>query len=168
MWLTPDYLLGRRFKFNVRQKSALPEFTCTGFDPGRGVRVHALDGGKWWLPFHYVRAALKAGVIEESEGTPFVWELNTWPTKQQQTHLGTTLDLNSTSRVRDILRRLRTTLNTRSTSKCRKTKNRARLSPTGNSRNTRNIFVSRSRGAVSRSRTTTPSQRPLTRTSKTR
>jgi uncharacterized protein YigE (DUF2233 family) len=50
--------------------------TCVAFDPERGrVRLHALDGGKQWVPFADLESALKRGVLVESEtGAPFVWE----------------------------------------------------------------------------------------------
>jgi hypothetical protein len=71
MRLDPDYLLGRRFEFVSK---IAPDITCTGFDPEQQrVRVHALDGGKWWVSFKDFGAALITGILQESEtGVPFV------------------------------------------------------------------------------------------------
>jgi hypothetical protein len=74
MRLDPDYLLGRRFEWVNR---GLPDITFVAFDVENSrVRVHALDGGKWWLPFNDVQAAILVGLIQESELGPFVNERN--------------------------------------------------------------------------------------------
>jgi hypothetical protein len=71
MDMTADYLLGRRFEFTDGKG---PDVTCTGVDPEKQrVRLHALDGGKHWIPFLDVQVALITGVLQESEtGVPFV------------------------------------------------------------------------------------------------
>ncbi len=106
--LTPDYLVGRRFTFLTGKN--VPDFTCTGFNPSKGIRVHALDGGKWWVKVGYLRTALKAGVIEESSGAPFVLDQGQYPTPQQQRLAMPQHLAHNNHDVRAIVRRLRTSL----------------------------------------------------------
>jgi hypothetical protein len=66
-----DYLLGRRFEF---ADQSAPDITITGFDPQQQrVRVHALDGGKQWVAFKLLYAAIFNGVVVESDKVGFVW-----------------------------------------------------------------------------------------------
>ena len=71
-WFTADYLLGRRFEF---ADHTAPDVTITAFNPDtERVRVHVLDGGKHWVSFSALYAAIFNGVLVESEGVGFVWQ----------------------------------------------------------------------------------------------
>lgn len=104
MKLTADYLVGRRFRFTVGRN--VPDFTCTGYDPEKGIRVHAIDGGKYWFALAYIRKALKAGVIVESEDAPFVLERGQYPSKAQQRRATAHQRITERQSVRAIIRRL--------------------------------------------------------------
>lgn len=77
-----DAVLGRRFKFI--DTPHVPEFTVVAYDRAKGVRVHATDGGRWWLPLDYFQTALYRGLLTESSGKPFAWEHGHDPTVAQQ------------------------------------------------------------------------------------
>lgn len=98
---TADYLVGRRFRLTT---VGIPEFTCVAYDAAKGIRVHAADGGRWWLQLDYFRSALKCGLMEESEGPPFVWE-EEFPTAAELAAIGYTPVPKST--VAQLRRRLR-------------------------------------------------------------
>jgi len=69
MNLTADYLLGRRYRFVMGEA---PEFTVVSVNPNiRQIRIHALDGGRWWLEADTFHDALCSGILVESNGPPF-------------------------------------------------------------------------------------------------
>lgn len=87
MNLNADYLLGRRFRILLPGRR-VPEFTCVGYDSEDGhirLRVHATDGGRWWIDHAYFRKVHKAGVLVESEGAPFAWNHREVPTAAAMT-----------------------------------------------------------------------------------
>lgn len=68
MQITADYLLGRQYRFSPEffGRQDVPDFRCVAYDPvQQKIRVHATDGGKWWIPVKYFKKALQAGAIED-------------------------------------------------------------------------------------------------------
>jgi hypothetical protein len=69
--LIADHLLGRRFEF--QEHLHLPDVTCVAVDPEQQrIRLHARDGGRWWIPMRDIERAFKTGTIQESERAPFI------------------------------------------------------------------------------------------------
>lgn len=77
----PDDYLGKRYEWNPEKSGFDTDFTIVGYHPEKGVRVHATDGGRWWLKLNYVRKAIKLGVLVESSKAPFVFDRNQVVTK---------------------------------------------------------------------------------------
>lgn len=112
MRLHADNLLGRRFTFDQQlTDTQVPDVTVVIVDDEKGIRVHALDGGKWWIPFATFRAALRAGILTESPKPPFVWPHGSvrTPTKTELARLNYTMASTSTN-VKTLLQQLRRSL----------------------------------------------------------
>ena len=68
-----DYLVGRRFTYTNGSNPDIT-FVSAGED-GHGfdqVRAHRLDGRCEWMPISAVRMLMRAGILVEAAGVPFV------------------------------------------------------------------------------------------------
>jgi hypothetical protein len=85
--VTADDLLGRRYEHVPGTSPRVPDFTVVAFDAAKGVYVHAVDGGRWWIPLADIIESLTKGVLRESQRAPFVFPRDHVVTKKEMARL---------------------------------------------------------------------------------
>jgi hypothetical protein len=85
--VTADDLLGRRYEHVPGTSPRVPDFTVVAFDAAKGVYVHAVDGGRWWIPVAEIEEALVKGVLQESARPPFIFPRDHVVTRKEMAKL---------------------------------------------------------------------------------